>query len=163
MHEEALEQIQNRLAKLRYNSAKCSIIGRNSAEKSHGKDFLLGLTWKQAARIRQRQPLPAVSACAASTRGTRIVAGLARSLRFPTFARLHPPGNSHSRGPCPLLAIPDVPPACILRGTRIVAGLARSLRFPTLRLPASATGGGRLRSHRRRAGFGPTGGARAIT
>ena len=48
-------------------------------------------------------------------------------MRFPTFACLHPPGNSHSRGPCPLLAIPD------------------------LRLPASATGGGRLRSHRRRA------------
>ena len=23
------------------------------------------------------------------------------------------PGNSHSRGPCPLLAIPDAPPACI--------------------------------------------------
>ena len=39
--------------------------------------------------------------------------------------RFHPrcfdPGNSHSRGPCPLLAIPD------------------------LRLPASASGGGRLR------------------
>ena len=41
--------------------------------------------------------------------------------------RCFDPGNSHSRGPCPLLAIPD------------------------LRLPASATGGGRLRSHRRRA------------
>ena len=31
--------------------------------------------------------------------------------------RFHPrcfdPGNSHSRGPCPLLAIPDAPPACI--------------------------------------------------
>ena len=54
-------------------------------------------------RIWQRQPLPAVSIHAAST-----------------------------------------------RGTRIVAGPARSLRFPTLRLPASATGGGRLRSHRAR-------------
>ena len=33
------------------------------------------------------------------------------------------------------------------RGTRIVAAYCRSLRFPTLRLPASATGGGRLRCH----------------
>ena len=73
--------------------------------------------------------------------------------------RCFDPGNSHSRGPCPLLAIPDAPPTCILRGTRIVAGLARSLRFPTfacLHPPQAAagfgpTGGGRLRSHRRRA------------
>ena len=40
--------------------------------------------------------------------------------------------------------------AASVRGARIVASLARSLRFPTRRLPASATGGGRLRSHRRR-------------
>ena len=32
----------------------------------------------------------------------------------------------------------------LFRGTRIVAAFCRSLRFPTLRLPVSATGGGRL-------------------
>ena len=42
--------------------------------------------------------------------------------------------------------------ALFLRGTRTVASLGRSLRFPTLRLPVSATGGGRLRSHRARMG-----------
>ena len=41
--------------------------------------------------------------------------------------------------------------AASVRGTRIVAAFSRSLRFPTLRLPSSATGGGRLRSHWRRA------------
>ena len=114
--------------------------------------------------------------------------------RFPS--RALPPGNSHSRVPWPLLAIPDAPPACFrhwrrqapipqgahgenlakynvaltrrrpgssslpgvfphavsTRGTRIVAPPGRSLRFPTLRLPVSATGGGRLRSHRARMG-----------
>ena len=34
----------------------------------------------------------------------------------------------------------------VIRETRIVATFCRSLRFPTLRLPSSATGGGRLRS-----------------
>ena len=33
----------------------------------------------------QRQPLPAISIHAVSVRGTRIVAGFARSLRFPTL------------------------------------------------------------------------------
>ena len=37
--------------------------------------------------IRQRPPLPTVSVRAASTRGTHIVAGFARSLRFPTLRR----------------------------------------------------------------------------
>ena len=57
--------------------------------------------------------------------------------------RCFAPGNSHSHGPCPLLAIPDAPPACILRGTRIVAGPARSLRFPTFAclLPPQAAAG----------------------
>ena len=58
------------------------------------------------------------------------------------------PGNSHSRGFQPLLAVPDAPPACFLRGTHIVAAFSRSFWFPTLRLPVSANGGGRLRSHR---------------
>ena len=42
--------------------------------------------------------------------------------------------------------------ALFLRGTRTVAPPGRSLRFPTLRLPVSATGGGRLRSHWARMG-----------
>ena len=50
-------------------------------------------------------------------------------------------------------SLPGVfPHAVSTRGTRIVAPSGRSLRFPTLRLPVSATGGGRLRSHRARMG-----------
>ena len=71
------------------------------------------------------------------------------------------PGNSHSRGFQPLLAVPDAPPACFLRGTHIVAAYSRSLWFPTLRLPVSATGGGRLRSHWRRQASVPQGAAMA--
>ena len=49
--------------------------------------------------------------------------------------------------------LPGVSPrALFLRGTRIVASPGRSLRFPTLCLPVSATGGGRLRTHRARMG-----------
>ena len=48
-----------------------------------------------------------------------------------------------------------------VRGTRIVAAFSRSLRFPTLRLPVSATGGGRLRSHWRRQAPVPQGAAMA--
>ena len=71
------------------------------------------------------------------------------------------PGNSHSRGFQPLLAVPDAPPACFLRGTHIVAAYSRSLWFPTLRLPVSATGGGRLRSRWRRQAPVPQGAAMA--
>ena len=60
-----------------------------------------------------------------------------------------------------LLVIFDTPPACFLRGTHIVTAFSRSLWFPTFRLPASATGGGRLQSHRRRQAPVPQAGFRA--
>ena len=76
--------------------------------------------------------------------------------KHPTFVGCFPFGIRQ----CPTLPGVRQPPSSI-RGTHIVAAYSRSLWFPTLRLPVSATGGGRLRSHWRRQAPVPQGAAMA--
>ena len=89
----------------------CAIAGSRHADYGHGG---FKLRWRgRNCRLWLRSGLRILAAHGnvGAFPGNGIVAQALLSVSRRS-ARLHPPGNAHSRGFQPLLVVPDVPPAC---------------------------------------------------